>query len=1055
MTPGKHDPFKNQLSGATKFKSCLLDDLDTPQWPSRIDYIASQLTDGEYQYGLGTGNIELLIDGRDLERTARDYYLQGISALTDNRTRRTSLPDDFRLGELLVQFAELRDGLNDVGVDIPPGEILSRILLRTVQRESRGVEARLAQQIRADMQTPRELITELTTVPELTDTVEAALPDTDDPKTLVGELGNLDLTTKLWDHQRESLLLWLHHGMNGYVDMATATGKTVLGLSAVAHAVDTGSLHPEDSDELEEFFEDGVPAPQRTRPSDVLIVTTDELLGVQWARLFQDHCHTPAEYTKIDEDGIQLPNFRIDIRSADGLADVSPSEYRLAIFDEVHNYGSLSGWGRGLVEFVDSQCPVLALTGSVTDELETLADRTDESFPLVYRYTHALALDDGVIPDFEWTLQFTDVDRSEGMERFRNTAQEFDRLVDYDAGTYRIDFDSIASVAPDLAESAMHDIAGEYGSGTAVATSLREVGSDGTAPTDRLESLASGLSNRSINRLNLSTNLETVVEIAEDALSAGRPVLVLTRSYAESKEIWQSLYDRHGDRVIKRLEREQSAEKHDEIIRAFDDADTDEKAFIGPGKRIGEGNDIHSVEVGINIAPPVSGVNATLVQRLGRLLRDAGSKDSVDFHHVLGVPPADANIEPDGESFVRAVTEFFGQVLDPGTDGILKPPSVDIVEGVRLDVAALERLGVSSIDETDQSIVIESAYAAAIHEQTDDDPAVDTGWFTAAFGDTDWGGANEGPSREHAEATKGSTDGDDARENQADAGETAHSVSSDHAESDDETELADSEANGDTVSRSPLAEHYDAFLNLCIVHDALLPQRSSDGDDGDPFREWTRNVKSMISEKGFETQSVGYGPQLSNRHDISIGEYRTEFGNEHLVTDYETLDVTSVPRIVTLLLEGELSDLSSLVVPVTPDGGTPLPVVVESESELKRGRRLLREFPAEPPTETVEDDQNAPEDIDSTSTLTPGTVPDQDRPNETVSTSSASTSSNDGPAVPVEDVLGVSESTAEALRSAGYECKSDLRSASDEELQAVDGVSTQRVTLVRAAVGSS
>lgn len=51
------------------------------------------------------------------------------------------------------------------------------------------------------------------------------------------------MMTPLWDHQREALLQWAEHDKRGYVDMATATGKTVLGLGALA--LKCGELHPD------------------------------------------------------------------------------------------------------------------------------------------------------------------------------------------------------------------------------------------------------------------------------------------------------------------------------------------------------------------------------------------------------------------------------------------------------------------------------------------------------------------------------------------------------------------------------------------------------------------------------------------------------------------------------------------------------------------------------------------------------------------------------------------------------------------------------------------
>lgn len=1054
MANDHHRHVDDIVSGKQAFKADLLSDRDKSEWPDRIDYVARRVNEGDYVINPHSKKPRFLTDGVDLDKAAKDFYLSGIAALTGDISRSSALPDDFNLGNLLVEFAGLQDGLEHVDRrDIPPGEVLSRFLMRSVKRRTRGKSAELARQLRADAETPRELVTELTTVPEVASVVEEELPEPDDAGTLTTQLAELDLTTELWDHQLESLALWIYHGMNAYVDMATATGKTVLGLAAVAHAVDSGSLHPADQQRLKDIFDGDIPEPYSNRPNDVLIVTTDDLLGVQWARLFQDHCHTPPAFTQVEESGIQLPWGRIDIRSARDMADVDPNDYRLAIFDEVHNYSTRSGWGDHLLTFIDSSCPVLALTGSATDQLNSLIARSDRPFFPIYRYTHRLALADGVIPDFEWTLSFADVTDSDALSHFRETATHFDDVVEYDAGTYALHEDALAEAAPSLSDAEVADMAGEYVSGSALASGLRERGDDDVAPTEKLESLAGGVGNRTIHRLNLSADLTSIIEIAERALSDGRPVIILTRSYGEAKDIWQALYEQDDDRVIKRLDADQDAEKQDSIIQSFDEAETDQKALIGPGKRIGQGNDIKSVEVGINIARPGSGVNTSLVQRLGRLLRDAGGKDTVDFYHVIGVPPAEATIEPDGESFVRTVAEFFGQVLEPDTEGILKPPSVSIADGVGQDILTLEQLGAPSIHSDDQATIIESAYAAAIDEQKDG-PTVSTNWFSAAFGDKAEQSAGSRPSsgrvRRKQEGQAGTAgppvtrnSSMDGKESGTDAGETTGDVaSSGYSERGDEDDGQPDVEVADSVSS--LAEHYEVFRSLGIIHRAITESASVDIPGSDPSQKWMADIRAIVTETGYGEQDSGYGRQQADRSPVSMSEYRPEHGTDDRITEFEVVDVESPPKAVLALLGESFGDLASWVVPLAPESDVPLPVLVESEAELERARELLQEFPAKPPI-FVEDDSsgnNAGGGRSGGGTGKGGGTGDGGQ------SGGKGTSST-----PVEDVRGVSDSAAESLRSAGYEQLRDLQQASDEELTAVDGISTQRVTLIRASVG--
>ena len=750
------DPFDNQLDKlSTLFRQDLLDDLEKPRWPGRVDYVADRVAASQYPVGMTSKDRQYIQSGTQLDKAAHNYYLEGLAALVNDHSLRTALPDDFDVGTLLVEFARLQQGLEKADVDLPPGEVLGRLITRDIKRQyserqdsEKKELALLAQRLPADVQTPHALVAQLSEMPELAEKIQTALPDTNDPNSLADQLGEINLTTELWEHQLEALALWLYHGMNAYVDMATATGKTVLGLAAVAHVVDTGdddgeslgSLHPADQDRLKDIFEGEVPRPNPRRPRNVLIVTTDDLLGVQWARLFQEHCQTPPEYTKIDGQTITLPRMEIDIRSAASLDDVDPTDYRVAIFDEVHNYSTSAGWGESLRTFIESSCPVLALTGSVTSELQRLVGSVDADFPIVYRYTHELALSHGVIPDFEWTLSFTSVQGdSDVLDRVRTTAQYTKARAEYEPPNLKFDADKLVETDPSLSESERQKLAGIYETGPQVAAALREIGDEDdneTAPTPELETLAHGLENRSLDRLNLRAQLDRVEGLAEAALEDEQPVLILTRSYPEAEAMWDRLYERYDDRFVQRLEQGQTAEKQLDTIENFDKKDTSQKVLIGPGERIGQGNDIHSVEVGINLSRPGSGVNATLVQRIGRLLRDAGGKDSVEFYHVLGVPPEDAIIGPDCESFVRTVAEFFAQVLEPDTDGILKTPHVAIDADVEPSVITLEQTGASAVKNAEQATEVEEAYAEAIQGAKNESipkPVVDTEWFANAF----------------------------------------------------------------------------------------------------------------------------------------------------------------------------------------------------------------------------------------------------------------------------------------------------------------------------------
>lgn len=226
---------------------------------------------------------------------------------------------------------------------------------------------------------------------------------------------------------------------------------------------------------------------------------------MQWGRLFQKHCQTPPEFTKVVDRTIYLPWEDTDIRPANGLDDVSPSDYRIAVFDKVHNYSSGSGWGGSLIEFAESDCPVIALAGSVNEEIERRFRSANRPFPESFGYTHEEALEEGVIPDFEWTLRFPPVDseRSSTLESMKKTTAAFD-LVTCEAGTLALDTSADAFVQ--LTPEQQAELWGSYHSETALSNALREAGTNGVAP-EGYRDPAGGLAKRQTDWWNLRNDL--------------------------------------------------------------------------------------------------------------------------------------------------------------------------------------------------------------------------------------------------------------------------------------------------------------------------------------------------------------------------------------------------------------------------------------------------------------------------------------------------------------------------------------------------------------------
>lgn len=839
MANDPDDPFKKQINGeANMFKADLLSDRQPHRWPETIDFVASELTgDDQYMIGPQKFNQHLLDTGRELDAAASDHYFEGLEALIEGSHSRYPAADEIDLGNFLVQFAELRQGIRDVNEDLQPGEVLGRLLTRNLRRNKNTETARAAQSLPAELDTPRECIAEAMTTPEIAETMNTTLPDNSEGETLVNQLGEVQLATPLWGHQREALADWLSQGVHGYVSMATATGKTVLGLAAMAYMLDSGSLHPRDKDQLKEDISGALPEPDHARPDNILIVTTDELLRVQWARLFEEHCQTPSEFTRIENSSIEFPWGTVDIRSADGLGGTDPSDYRMAIFDEVHNYTTTSdaGWGTYLAEFIEADCPVLALTASVTDDLRGISSSTETDFEQVGEsYTLEQAKADGIIPDFSWQLVLTGVRDTDKLPRLRETAEIARDLIEYEPDKLRITEENLLNVAPSLDLTEQNRLVGRYNSHTELANELKIGSEDLSSPTKVLDT-AADLGNRSLNRLHLKTQTSVAFDIASEALANGQPPLILTRTYTQANRLADQLTAESDEWEITIIEQEQSADNQDEAIVSFDETSTDQKALIGSAERIGQGIDIQTAEVGINIARPMTGANPRLVQRLGRLLRDAGDVTSVQFHHIVGVQPRETVLPVDGESFIRNMAGFFGDVAEPEDDDALSAPDVDFTTNAVVEsVVRLEQSGVGQFGDSNQLTKLETAYVSAISEMLNGEegqsPVLNTDWVPAMEAIHDSDTESSHTESDESSAPDGSSNG--GGEPGAEHPESSQAMSGDTTETETGQPSAISDApQTESVSIDPLliglvrlaanSENEDEDSPLDIVEHAL------------------------------------------------------------------------------------------------------------------------------------------------------------------------------------------------------------------------------------------
>lgn len=477
---------------------------------------------------------------------------------------------------------------------------------------------------------------------------------------LVAILDEPRLQVPLWKHQRRALAAWTAADSRGYVDMATATGKTVLGLATIATRY--GRLHPDD---------DGlVPSHRPSGRERVLVVAPNDLLLEQWRIAFDEHLDVPPERTRGDD--VDLSWGTVSFRTPTALRDQSASGYDLVILDEVHHYASATGWGTLLGRFTG---PVLALTGSL-EPASTLQRRLEREFgqPL-YEYTIAEARRDGVIPEFSWTVVYTDVegDASDYNDITRRCLEEFDWFErGLEDGSLVVGSDRPLATFADVRRYAQ----------TSEGSRLR-------SRSERFKRFTSALFARHTMAWNLSPSIESIVALVDRHPSDA--VLVLVKDNAQVTAVAARLRE-HGDRLVFAADQQIDSVTLASRLRRFDNAD-EPAILVGTGGLLGEGTDIQRVSVAINMA--TGSVNASLVQRLGRVLRNpTGDKHAV-FYNVVSVPdePGLALIE-DGVRLVMDAAQYveFGEQFD-------RPPVFEAAtDAVGDRVRQLEHAGHEQLD---------------------------------------------------------------------------------------------------------------------------------------------------------------------------------------------------------------------------------------------------------------------------------------------------------------------------------------------------------------------
>lgn len=390
-----------------------------------------------------------------------------------------------------------------------------------------------------------------------------------------------------WDHQLEAFRAWAGNDHNGIVEMATGTGKTLVGLMAMA-----------------ELYR------KRKGKGKVLVLGPSKAILNQWRREVVDKLgimdDRDAEYTR----PVTVGKFSVSFMTLQSVYK-EPSNYpaNLLIVDEVHHSAAKAlrnalavpaRWKMGLSATVE---------GEVRENI-----LTNELGRIVYNFPLREAMERNVLPSFEWKLHptFLSVEEDEEFSRLsRAIIRDFVHVKDDQKTVRKI-------TKEDFELKDLHDF-----------TRLMEI-----ARYHRVE-LPAEWKRLQVHILRRRWIVHKSKPKMENAIE-------LAKCYAKTNKVIIFAMDTDScDHIAEQLRKDvdnvfvaHSKIKGSASEEIFRFRDVKAGVLIG-ARMLDEGIDIPDADVGISIAS--SKTRLQLVQRMGRILRNRPGKKPV-FHHYIALP---------------------------------------------------------------------------------------------------------------------------------------------------------------------------------------------------------------------------------------------------------------------------------------------------------------------------------------------------------------------------------------------------------------------------------
>lgn len=707
--PG-NDPFQSwtENTPAEQFKNDRLDreSIDVTQYPAQVDRAAVDIM---RDIAVGeTGDVTDIggtVDKWNFDEATGQFYVEGLTAIAGpDSTLAENLAEynENTIGQLAFQLNSLRHTLQTTGEQMDIDRALEAILEKkatvAIERSLKpGGNAGAGLRPLRDTDSVSDLTARLFSDPRVDAYaqvfVNLVLEEDADRDELVTQLDEARMTTPLWNHQREALKRWHENNQSGYVDMATATGKTVLGLAALA--LRYGSLHPTDTT-MAEALTMSDDAPDVPDQPKVLVVAGNKLLLDQWRAELDEHLNIPSARTTPVEDSdhqtIELEWGEIEFRTAPSLLSTDEfSRYDLVILDEAHRYSrgraEGRGWGDLFTDLTDGAHAVLALSGSIDSGWtgdSTAKSALEDHLTQCYKFDVAKARQEGVIADFSWQIRYLPVT---GDQVDRLKSQTRITTANYDSASGTLDAANLNVSEADLPEEVV-----DYDELRSFVQS--NDGSSLRSESTAFDAFASALLARKPLRWNTSPDTDAIAALVAKH-APDQKTVVLVRSYEASKNLEDVLTEQYGLDRNDIVTFTNSSEDRLEKVEQFNEGHRG--VIIGPGDLLGTGVDMPDAEVAVNVSS--GGVNASLVQRIGRVLRNPTGEKDAQFYHLVAQPlDVDAiDAVEDGGKLLERAAEFraLGETFR-------ETPTFRAHDDVASTLVRLENSGVTLLERIDE-----------------------------------------------------------------------------------------------------------------------------------------------------------------------------------------------------------------------------------------------------------------------------------------------------------------------------------------------------------------